>query len=33
MLTLYKAQRPSLEYCSHIWGTAALLPCLYLVQS
>nr|CAH7718901.1 unnamed protein product [Callosobruchus chinensis] len=24
LLTLYKAQiRPSLEYCSHIWGTAA----------
>nr|CAH7724515.1 unnamed protein product [Callosobruchus chinensis] len=35
LLTLYKAQiRPSLEYCSHIWGAAApttllppLLPC------
>nr|CAH7766819.1 unnamed protein product [Callosobruchus chinensis] len=25
LLTLYKVQiRPSLEYCSHIWGTAAL---------
>nr|CAH7767842.1 unnamed protein product [Callosobruchus chinensis] len=25
LLTLYKAQiRPSLEYCSHIWGSAAL---------
>nr|CAH7730687.1 unnamed protein product [Callosobruchus chinensis] len=24
LLTLYKAQiRPSLEYCSHIWGAAA----------
>nr|CAH7721186.1 unnamed protein product [Callosobruchus chinensis] len=24
ILTLYKAQiRPSLEYCSHIWGAAA----------
>nr|CAH7735129.1 unnamed protein product [Callosobruchus chinensis] len=33
LLTLYKAQiRPSLEYCSHIWGAAALLPCLYLIQ-
>nr|CAH7735144.1 unnamed protein product [Callosobruchus chinensis] len=32
--TLYKAQiRPSLEYCSHILGAAALLPCLYLMQS
>nr|CAH7716186.1 unnamed protein product [Callosobruchus chinensis]CAH7763588.1 unnamed protein product [Callosobruchus chinensis] len=25
LLTLYKAQiRPSLEYCTHIWGAAAL---------
>nr|CAH7755009.1 unnamed protein product [Callosobruchus chinensis] len=24
--------KPSLEYCSHIWGAAALLPCLYLMQ-
>nr|CAH7729075.1 unnamed protein product [Callosobruchus chinensis] len=27
LLTLYKAQiRPSLEYCSHIWGAAAPTP-------
>nr|CAH7748199.1 unnamed protein product [Callosobruchus chinensis]CAH7754032.1 unnamed protein product [Callosobruchus chinensis] len=24
--------RPSLGYCSHIWGAAAPLPCLYLMQ-
>nr|CAH7715540.1 unnamed protein product [Callosobruchus chinensis] len=34
LLTLYKAQiGPSLEYCSHIWGAAPLLPYLYLMQS
>nr|CAH7728074.1 unnamed protein product [Callosobruchus chinensis] len=35
LLTLYKAQiRPSLEYCSHIYGELPpLLPCLYLMQS
>nr|CAH7722875.1 unnamed protein product [Callosobruchus chinensis] len=33
LFTLYKAQiRPSLEYCSHIWGAAAPLL-LYLMQS
>nr|CAH7760154.1 unnamed protein product [Callosobruchus chinensis] len=32
--TLYKAHiRPSLEYCSHIWGLMPPLPCLYLMQS
>nr|CAH7718326.1 unnamed protein product [Callosobruchus chinensis] len=36
LLTLYKAQiRPSLEYCSHIWGAAAptTLSILDAVQS
>nr|CAH7760726.1 unnamed protein product [Callosobruchus chinensis] len=34
LLKLYKAQiRPSLEYCSHIWRAAPLLPCMYLMQS
>nr|CAH7732333.1 unnamed protein product [Callosobruchus chinensis] len=35
LLTLYKAQiKPILEYCSHIWGAAALitLPILDVVQ-
>nr|CAH7756227.1 unnamed protein product [Callosobruchus chinensis] len=34
LLKLYKAQmRPSLEYCSHIWGAAAPTTCQYLMQS
>nr|CAH7716667.1 unnamed protein product [Callosobruchus chinensis] len=35
LLTLYKAQiRPSLEYCSHIWGAAVptTLSIIYAVQ-
>nr|CAH7758168.1 unnamed protein product [Callosobruchus chinensis] len=33
LFTLYKAQiRPSLEYCSHIWGAAAHTP-LYILDA
>nr|CAH7719444.1 unnamed protein product [Callosobruchus chinensis] len=34
LLSLYKTLiRPSLEYCSHIWGAAAPTTLIYLMQS